>query len=138
MNERVVDIVEDYLQKNFSGEQIKESDLERRIRRCRVPEDQIHELIVEIKDEFNREKNHRVKLKNAKQSIFMGILIALGFMTLSIVSSMGYLFGGYIPMFTYGAIAVAFVTSGQSYMYIRKSKSVKQRREIKYGVYDKY
>lgn len=138
MAERVIDIVEDYLAKRISGEDFSSSELRRRIKNTGVSEDMLEDILIEIDDELDRERLNQITLNKSRKLLFLGPLLAICFMTISILSAMGFLFNGRVFIIFYGVIAVGILTGYQAYFKIKKSKLVKERREIKWRSYDRH
>ena len=136
MNERVVDIVEEYLAAKVNGEAIPDKQVRQRIKRTRVPEDEIDTIFLKMLDEWDREQLNQIVLKKAKRKVFIG---GLGSLCISIIVLASILFSflpNGISIFTYGLMTYGFVTAILGYSQIKKSKMVKSRREIKWRDYD--
>ena len=129
--ETVYDILLDYLDQRQKAE-LDTSSIERRLRKIRKNEDQIHQILIEFDDEWDRECNHQREVKNS-QTIFVGGLIAafcIG--TISILSALGF---GIFPNFTIvwvGGVAGGFMLAIKGFNGMRKRKLREKRLKIKY------
>lgn len=135
INERVIDIVEEYLLNRTKGEIIPTRELRRRLTRTRVTEEDVDQILLELKDEWDREEMNQTMYKKAKSDLIFGLSMAVGLIILTLFFASQQLTGGVTIVF-YGVIASGFLMAYRGYSQIKKSKLVKERREIKWRRYD--
>ncbi|MFT6982412.1 MAG: hypothetical protein ACJAUD_001179 [Crocinitomicaceae bacterium] len=138
MNERGIDIVEEYLSARISKNPIPNKQIQQRIKRTRVPEEIVDDILLEMEDEWDREQLNQFAFKKAKMRMITGSLGSLSIFIIIIASILFNLMPERIIIVPYVLMAYGFLISFQGYFQIRKSKMVKERREIKWRIYDKY
>jgi cation transport ATPase len=137
MREKAIDILEDYLEQRKNHHIIPEIKLQQRFRRIGIPEEEMHEVLVELNHEWSKEQTNQINYKKAKTQIIFGLLISLLAMVLSILSALGLVFGSQLFIFTYGGIATGLIAAIAGYSTIRGARSKKKRRELKWSMWDK-
>jgi hypothetical protein len=138
MSERVVDIVEKFLAARVIDEPIPEEQIRQRVKFTNVPEDEIETILIEMEYEWDREKLNQFEFKKATKKLYLGIIGVACIFILMIASALFGFISNRINLLPYGLMAASFLIASQGYFQIKKSKMVKERREIKWRVYDKY
>lgn len=137
MKETVIDIVEDYLSKNTSGEVPPEQELIKRFKQAGIPDESMHDILLELEDDAAKDETERIRSGSSKTKIIFGLGIAIPLMVLSILIALGKFFSGSAIVIWYGGIAYGLLMAQRGYADIKKAKLRKQRRAIKWSVWDR-
>lgn len=130
-NETVYDILLDYLNQRKNAELDSEL-IKRRLKRNGKNEDEIHQIIVEFDDEWDRECIHLKEVKNSKTIFIGGLLAAVCIGIISILSALGF---GIFPNFTltwFGGVAAGLMLAIKGFNGMRKRTLREKRLKIKY------
>lgn len=129
--ENVYDILLDYLDQRQKAE-LDSASIERRLRKMRKNKDQIHQIMIEFDDEWDRECIHQREVKNSKTIFVGGLIAAFCIGTINIISALGF---GPFPNFTIiwiGGVAGGFMLAIKGFNGMRKRKLREKRLKIKY------
>lgn len=94
-------------------------------------EDDIHWIITEFEDEWDKQLLQMNRLKNSKTQIFVGLVVALLFATLSIFMALKIINIGVVILF-YGFVAAGILVALKGFQARRMEKLRIERREIKW------
>lgn len=130
--ENLHDIIEDYISGKRKNPRLKVEAFEKRILVQKISDSQLHDILIEMEDDCDKEMLAGSGIKKAKQKLFLSLLVALSFALISILSALGYLFEGKISFVFYGIIAVSLLTASYSYNEIRAVDQRSKRRELKW------
>lgn len=132
MIDNLTKITEDYILEKRTSNKINQTHFKKRLEILGKNENQIHEILVEIDDDCDKELLAGQGIKKAKTGLFISLFIALGFASLSIATALGYLLGGRIQVFFFGIIGASLVYTIKSYQEIKAVKHRKKRRAMKW------
>lgn len=132
MNNNLVNIVEDYIAEKRNGSHVDEKKYARRIGKLKKNEDQIHEIMIEMDDDCDKELLAGAGVKSAKKGIVISVIIFVALASTSILSALGLIFQGKLFVLFYGGIAAAFLYGMKCYSEIVAVKQRKARRELKW------
>ena len=130
-NETAYDILLDYLDQR-KNQNLNSKSIERRLKNLGKNEDQIHQIMIEFDDEWDRECMHHREVKNSKTFFVGGLLAAFCAGIISILSALGF---GILPNFTLvwiGGVSAGLMLALKGASGIRKSKLRTNRLKIKY------
>ncbi|MCR9171416.1 MAG: hypothetical protein NXI10_02920 [bacterium] len=130
-NETVYDILLDYLEQRKSFN-LDSKSIERRLSKIGKNEDQIHEIMVEFDDEWDREQLFQHELKKANFNLYGGGFLAVAFAVLSILSALNVITFGGVNFVFYGAVAFSTASAIWGWNTLRKSDLRDKRLRIKY------
>ena len=131
-NDSLTDIVEDYISEKRDGRRPSEATLKSRLKRFIKNDDQIHEIIIEIDDDCDKELLAGSGAKKSKKGLTLSIIVFLGLCLITILSGLGFLFKGNLFVFFYGGIATSFLYGSKCYYEIIGVKQRMKRRELKW------
>ena len=135
--ESVVEIVEEYILKKTKGISISHDELCRRFHRAGVPKTSLHEVTIEILDDWDREEIALMKDKSSKRNIILGATILTGSLVIAILTSLGVILQGKIGIYMFGVMAAGILSMSTGIVHLQKAKLRKERRRIKWQVWDK-
>lgn len=132
VNDNLISIVEDYISEKRNGQNLNKNTYTIRLKKLKKTEDQIHEIMMEIEDDCDRELLASSGVKNAKKGIIISVIVGLSLALVSILSALGYLFQGNLMVLFYGGIASAFFFGTKNYNEIVGVEHRRKRRELKW------
>lgn len=124
--------MEDYISEKRNGRRIDEKSFTRRLEKLKKTDEQVHQIMIEMDDDCDKELLASSGVKKAKKGLVMSIVIGLSLAVFSILSALGHLFQGNVVVVFYGGIATAFLFGGKSYNEIVGVKLRRKRRELKW------
>jgi len=130
-DENVYDILLDYLDQRKDGT-LDSSSIERRLRKMRKSQDQIHQIMIEFDDEWDRECIHTREVKNSTKLFYGGLLAAFCIGVISILSALGVRLFSNITIVWIGGVAGGFMLAIKGFNGMRKTKLREKRLKIKY------
>ena len=129
--ESTYDILLDYLTQRNNGT-LDSKSIDKCLQNIGKDVDQIHEILVEFIDEWEREQLHQTELKRAKRSFSRGIVITVMMITVNLLFALGFFPVRGISILLYGAVAAGMFMTIWGWNTLRRSKMRDDRLKIKY------
>lgn len=129
--ETIYEVLIDYLEQRKSA-QLDLQSIRRRMEKIGKTEDEIHQLLIEFDDEWDREQLHLHEVKYAKSLFLGGLILAFSIGIVSILSAMNIGPFSRIPFIWYGGVAAGLLLAFKGRNGIRKTKFREKRLKIKY------
>ncbi|MDX2361024.1 MAG: hypothetical protein QNK23_09475 [Crocinitomicaceae bacterium] len=135
--ETVVEIVEEYLSKRALRDTIPHEELKRRLMRAGVQESSVHEITIELIDDWDREELALLKDKNSKRNVIFGAVVLLLSLIVAVLSALGIFPQGKMGLYMFGVMAAGILAISTGIVHLQKAKLRIDRRRIKWQVWDK-
>lgn len=128
----LMDLVEAYISAKQNGQRIDIPYFHDSLERLGYSEAKIHELMLEMDDDADKELLAGMGLKKAKQLFVGGLIGAFLGAVLTIALTFTRFSGISVSILPYGLIGAAFITVGKAYAEIGLAKKRRKRRAFKY------
>lgn len=130
----LVNLVEKYVAQKRDGELIDQNYFENELRKLGKSPDQIHDLIIEMDDDADKELLAGEGLKRSNRIFTFGLILGVGgiILTIAWAADMFGFGSGRLTIVPFGLIGGAFIAVGKSYSEIGLVEKRRKRRALKY------
>ena len=132
VNDTVLLILEDFISDKRRNANMDQQPYIQRLQLLNKTDEKIHEIMIEMEHDANKEVLTGDSLKNAKQGLILCVIIGLCLASLTVLTALGYFTNGKTTVFFYGGIAASFLFGAKNYSAITGAKHREKRRILKW------
>ena len=133
IDDNLISIVEDFISESLNGKTPNQDSYTRRIQKLKKSEEEIHEILIEIQDDCQKEIIASNGIRNAKKMLILSVISGLILATVSIISAIGFLFQDKTTVLFYGGVAASIIYGAKNYRIIKSVDQRKKRRALKWS-----